>query len=212
MSRTLRRLSLVASLLVAPASLATLAAVAPAHAAENASATGFLKERQTGLMKTLRASKPGPERAKKVNAELATFIDYDEMARASLGDEWGKRNDAERKQFTDLLRQLIEKNYTKRMDEMVDYEVDYKSEATNSGDTTVKTEAHNLKDRRAAAVLVDYVLRKKGAAYVIVDIIPEGSSYVKTYYKEFTKVLKKPAPDGGWDALIAKMNKKLKEP
>jgi phospholipid transport system substrate-binding protein len=213
MTRTIRRLSFVASLLAAPAFVGLVAPVATAQAAETGdSATAYLKTKQNGLTKILKDNKPGPARTQKVNAELDTLIDYDEMARASLGDEWGKRSEGERKQFTELLKQLIQKNYTKRMDDLVEYDIAYKSEQPTGGDTTVKTEAKSQKDKRAAPVLVDYVLRKKGSSYVIVDIIPEGSSYVRTYNKEFTKILKKPVPDGGWDALVAKMKKKLAEP
>lgn len=214
MSRTIRRIALAASLLVAPAVLAVVAPEPSAKAAESATtASLYLKQKQDLLiaMITDPKVKSADERAKNVNAELLKLIDYTEMAKASLGDEWAKRSDAEQKQFKGLLQQLIEKNYKKRLDELANYTVAYNSESSSGTDTTVKTTATSKKDNRAAPLLIDYVLRKKGSDYVIVDIIPEGSSYVKTYNKEFTKVLKKPAPDGGWDALIAKMNKKLTE-
>jgi phospholipid transport system substrate-binding protein len=214
MSRTIRRIALAASLLVAPALIAVVAPESDATAAESATtASGFLKVKQDLLIGMLSDPKvkSADERAKNVNAELLKLIDYTEMAKASLGEEWGKRSDAEQKQFKGLLQQLIEKSYKKRLDELGGYKVSYDSESTSNGDTTVKTTAKNQKDNRAAPLLIDYVLRKKGSDYVIVDIVPEGSSYVKTYNKEFTKVLKKPAPEGGWDALIAKMNKKLTE-
>jgi ABC-type transporter MlaC component len=216
MSRTLRRIALAASLLVAPALLAVVAPESAAKAAESATtASGFLKTKQDLLIGMLSDPKvkSADERAKNVNAELLKLIDYTEMAKASLGDEWGKRSEAEQKQFKGLLQQLIEKSYKKRLDDLSGYKVTYDSESTGKdGDTTVKTTATNKKDNRAAPLLIDYVLRKKGSDFVIVDIIPEQSSYVKTYHKEFKKVLdKKPADGGGWDGLIAKMNKKLTE-
>lgn len=212
MSRTIRRLALVTSLLVAPAMLAVVAPESVARAAVSATASGYLKGKQDALVALMSdKTKSADDRAKAVNAELLKLIDYTEMAKASLGAEWAKRSDAEQKQFKGLLQQLIEKSYKKRLDELAGYKVSYDSESTSGSDTTVKTTAKNQKDNRAAPLLIDYVLRKKGSDYVIVDIVPEGSSYVKTYHKEFTKVLKKPAPDGGWDALIAKMNKKLAE-
>ncbi len=212
MSRTIRRLAFVASLLVAPALVAVVAPESAAHAQTATTASEFLKDKQAKLLKLLRENKPSAERTTKLNAELANLIDYEEMAKGSLGtDEWGKHSEAERTQFTGLLKQLIVKSYTKRLDDLVDYDVAYKSESASGSDTTVKTEAKSQKDKRAAAVQVDYVLRKKGSGYVIVDIVPEQSSYVKTYNKEFTKVLKRTGSDGGWDALIAKLNKKLAE-
>ena len=212
MSRTLRRIALVASLLVAPALLGVASETA-AHAEEAKSASSYLKGKQELLISILTDTKrSADDRAKGVNAELLKLIDYTEMAKGSLGDEWGKHSEAEQKQFKDLLQQLIEKNYKKRLDELAGYRVAYDSESTASGgDTTVKTTAKSKTDNRAAPMLIDYVLRKKGSEFVIVDIIPENSSYVKTYNKEFTKILKRTGPDGGWSALIAKMNKKLTE-
>ncbi|MBI2390308.1 MAG: ABC transporter substrate-binding protein, partial [Deltaproteobacteria bacterium] len=62
-----------------------------------------------------------------------------------------------------------------------------------------------LTDKKAAPVLIDYVVRKKGSGWIVVDLIPEGSSMARTYHKEFSKVIKK----DGWATLIKKMKDKL---
>jgi phospholipid transport system substrate-binding protein len=127
------------------------------------------------------------------------------MGRVALGEEHGKRSKEELQEFTSLLQQLVEKNYKKRLVDTLNYEVVYKDEEPKGSDVVVRTEAKNLKDKREASVEIDYVVRKKGQGFIVVDLVPEGSSMAKTYNKEFAKVIKK----DGWAALIKKMKDKL---
>jgi phospholipid transport system substrate-binding protein len=217
MTRTLRRLTVALSLLIAPTALGVAAFETEARAGAPATpgpVSGALKGKIDPLVEYLRTNKmPTPARTKKVSTDLAAIIDFDAMAKDSLGDEWGKHSTVEQKEFSDLLKQLVEKNYTKRLDEFANYRIDWTEEKTDAktGETTVKSKATNLKNSREPATLIDYTLRKRGNDWVVVDIIPEGASYVSTYKKEFTKILKKPAPDGGWTVMINKMKKKLAE-
>lgn len=144
---------------------------------------------------------------KKIDGELKTLLDYDEMAKVALGpDEITKHSKEEIAEFTGILRQLIEKNYKKRLKDTLNYQIIYKPEETlKNGDVMVKTEAKNLGDPKAAVVLIDYTVRKKDGAWIAVDIIPEGSSMAKTYHKEFSRIIKK----DGWATLIKKMKDKL---
>lgn len=215
MTRSLRRITVALSLLVAPALLGVAAIETEARAGTAVTpgpVSASLKSKLDPIVEYLRNNKtPSAARTKKVNGDLAGLIDFDAMAKDSLGDEWAKRSAAEQKEFSDILRQLVEKNYSKRLDEFVNYDIKWTAESVKGSDATVKTNATNLKNTREPAVLIDYTLRKRGNDWVVVDIIPEGASYVTTYRKEFTKILNKPAPDGGWDKLIAKMKKKLAE-
>ncbi len=216
MFRTIRRslfaTTLAASLAVGAAG-AIVASPAPAAAASASPATAFLQGKHDKV-RALLATPAGPERDKKVDAELSQLLDYGEMAKVALGegctksadcDQYKNRSKAELDEFTGLLRQLIEKNYKKRLDQTRDYQISYKGEEAKGADTLVKTEAKNLKDKREAPVLIDYVVRKQGSGFIVVDLIPEGSSMAKTYNKEFIKVIKK----NGWPELIKKMKDKL---
>jgi len=202
MKRLLRR-SLLCLVLAGSAGLIVGTSTAPA-AAEAASATSFLD----GKLKTVRTilgTPATPDREKKLDAELSTLVDYEEMAKVALGKEYANRTPAEITEFTSILRQLIEKNYKKRLQDTLNYEISNKGEEPQGSDVLVKTEAKNLKDKKASAILIDYVVRKKGSGWIVVDIVPEGSSMAKTYNKDFTKVIKK----DGWAALIQKMKNKL---
>jgi phospholipid transport system substrate-binding protein len=204
MQRFVRR-SLLALVLAASAgAFVGATTVARPAAAQAASASSFLD----GKLKNVRAllnSPASPDREKKLDAELATLVDYDEMAKVALGKEYANRSKEEITEFTGILRQLIEKNYKKRLQDTLTYQITNKGETAQGTDKLVSTEAKNLKDPKAAAILIDYVVRPKGSGWIVVDIIPEGSSMAKTYNKDFSKVIKK----DGWPALIKKMKDKL---
>lgn len=162
-----------------------------------------------GKLKTLRTllnTPPSSEREKKLDAELAALLDYDDMAKTALGAEYGKRTKEEIAEFTSILKQLIEKNYKKKLSETLNYDIANLGEEPSGTDATVKTEAKNIKDKKAAPVLIDYVVRKKGTTFIVVDIIVEDSPMVsRTYRKEFASTIKK----DGWAGLIKKMKDKL---
>lgn len=160
-------------------------------------------------LKTLRALLATPasaDRDKKIDAELNALLDYDDMAKTALGDEYGKHSKEELAEFTSILKQLIEKNYKKKLNETLKYDITNRGEEAKASDFTVKTEAKSKDDKKAAPVMVDYVVRKKGAAYIVVDIVIEDSPMVsRTYFKEFRSTIKK----DGWAGLIKKMKDKL---
>jgi len=47
------------------------------------------------------------ERSTQITHILSDLLDYDELSRRALGDHWGEHNDAERRTFINLLRQLV---------------------------------------------------------------------------------------------------------
>lgn len=167
-------------------------------------ASSFVKGKYDNVIKFL-GEKPSPEREKKLDAELASLVDYDEMAKAVLGGEAGNRKPEEIARFTSVLKELIQINYKKKLTEITKYKVTYKAELADGADTKVQTEAKDEADKKAIPVTIDYKVKKKGGGWIVVDIIPEDSSYVKAWNKELIKVVKK----DGWDAMMKKLDDKL---
>lgn len=198
------------SLLALALGLGSASMTTPAHADVPSSvAKGPASDFVDGKLKSLRAllgTPASPDREKKIDAELVALLDYDDMAKTALGDEYGKRTKEEITEFTGILKQLIEKNYKKKLQETLKYEIKNLGEDKKAADALVKTEAKNVDDKKAAPVLIDYVVRKKGTAFIVVDIVVEDSPMVsRTYRKEFASTIKK----DGWAGLIKKMKDKL---
>jgi len=203
--------AVVFSVLASFAAPALAVTLAPLTAqAAGVDAIEFLKGRHRSIEGLLQQAQSAGRDAS-IDQTISGLIDYAGMAKAALGkDEWEKRSPDERQTFTDLLRQLIVLNYRNRLSLSTDYRVDYTGEdALNDAKTdfVVHTEVANLKDPRAEPVKVDYVLHGQGGGYIVVDVQPEGASMVRTYHKEFTKVLAK----DGWDGLLTKMRSKKDE-
>ncbi|WP_437324198.1 MlaC/ttg2D family ABC transporter substrate-binding protein [Sorangium sp. So ce381] len=175
----------------------------PVGLASAGPATDVVKARQTALFDLLK--KGGVENQKKVGAVFDEMLDYSALAEASLGSEWAARTDAEKKQFSELLKQLVRKAYERNLKKTLDFNVEYVGETDSNGVMTVKTKAVSKKDAREEPVEIAFKLSQKGGAWLVQDIVTEGVSLVGSYRAQFTKIIKK----DGFPALIQKMKDKL---
>lgn len=194
MKRTMRHL-------LTTATLAFL--VATTSAAYAGPATDVVKTKQTALFDLL--SKTGADNEKKISAIFDEMIDYGALAEASLGTEWAARTDAEKKEFGDLLKQLVRKGYEKNLKKTLNYTIEYVSEEQKDGAYIVKTKAKSKTDAREDAIEIHYKMVQKDSKWRINDITTEGVSLVSSYKSQFTKIIKK----DGFPALITKMKDKI---
>lgn len=173
-----------------------------AGAAYAGAATDVVKAKQTALFDLLK--QPTPDE-KKIAAVFDEMLDYGALAEASLGDEWANRSDAEKKEFADLLKQLVRKAYEKNLKKTVNYTIDYVSEEQKDGAYIVKTKAKSKTDAREDAIEIWFKMVQKDSKWRVQDITTEGVSLVSSYKSQFTKVIKK----DGFPTLITKMKDKI---
>lgn len=102
-SRTLRLL--LATLVGAALTLGTLGTAWAGPATD-------VKAKQVTLREAPRTT---PSRRRKSPAIFDQLLDYDVLAQGSLGSEWAARSDAEKAQFTDLLKQLVRRSYERNL-------------------------------------------------------------------------------------------------
>ncbi len=169
-------------------------------------ATDAVKAKQATLFELIR--KGGADNDKKVTALCDEMLDYDAFAQGSLGAEWASRSDAEKAQFSDLLKQLVRRNYEQNLKKLLDYDVQYTKEAAEDGATVVAAKATSKTNAREEPFDFTLKLQQKGGAWKIVDIAPEGVSLVKSYKSQFTKIIK----EEGFPGLIKKMKERLAKP
>jgi len=192
-----KRTNLVVAMVLSFAvSLAGAAGLAHAGAA-----TDVVKAKQTALFDLLRKS--GNDA--KVSGVFDEMLDYEALAEASLGSEWAARTDAEKAQFSDLLKQLVRKSYERNLRKTLDFDVEYLSEGKKGEAAVVKTRAVSKKDARSEPIEIAYVVVEKNGAYRVRDIITDDVSLVSSYRSQFTKIIKK----NGFPALITKMKDKI---
>jgi phospholipid transport system substrate-binding protein len=162
----------------------------------------FVKAKQEELVSILRAG--GPEEDKKVEAIFNTMLDYDALAQLSLDKHWSEISEAERKEFKELLKQLVQRAYRKNIKKTLNYEISYKGEGQANKGQLVRTVARNKEKPREQPVSVDYVLHQVGGQWRIFDVVTEGSSMVMNYRSQFGRIIKK----NGFAELLKKMRSK----
>lgn len=149
-----------------------------------------------------------PEQKEKIKKIVNGFLDYEELAKRSLADEWAKLSGAQKNEFVQVFRDLIERNYVKQLRSNVDYQIDYKDENVTGGEATVHSVVKAERKGRKAETTVDYRLSDKGGGkWAVYDVITDDVSLLRNYRSEFGRIIKK----DGFPALLAKMKKKLAE-
>jgi len=162
-------------------------------------------------------SEKNTQRDNKIKTILSTLIDYDAFAKNSLRGKnkktkktyWNSITPEQQKEFTDLFKELIETTWMKELKKFnnnkkvikkdENYKVNYKDEKSRGSLTMVYTIV-NADDE---VTNVDF--RFKGDQ--ITDFIIDDRSTVRRYRKSFSKHIRK----NGFEHLIEKMKKKLKE-
>ncbi|AKT38346.1 MlaC/ttg2D family ABC transporter substrate-binding protein [Chondromyces crocatus] len=168
-------------------------------------ATDLVKAKQASLFQVMKqdTSTSNP----KVTALFDEMLDYQALAEASLGKEWGARTDAEKAEFSGLLKQLVRKSYERNLRKTLNFDIQYVSEKPAGDLVLVETKAvsKEKKARNDEPVVIQYKLVKKDGAWRVRDIVTDDVSLVSSYRSQFTKIVKK----DGFPALIKKMKDKL---
>lgn len=193
-----RVLSMVAAVMVSLGAM--LSQMSAAHAGP---ATDVVKTKQTALFDLLKQSSSSND--KKVATIFDEMLDYGALAEASLGTEWVARSDAEKAQFSDLLKQLVRKAYERNLKKTLGFNIEYIAEESSGGAMIVTTKAVSKTDKREEPVEIAFKMIDKGGSWKVSDIITEGVSLVSSYRSQFTKIIKK----DGFPVLIQKMKDKI---
>lgn len=182
--------------------LVTLAPIAWAAAAED-----YVKAKQAELTTLIRKPRT-PESDATLVKLFDGLLDYEALAKDSLGEEWNRRTPDERKEFQQLLSKLVQRAYTKGIRDTLDYDVTFRGEVEGKAGKIVQTVATHKTDKRKEPVHIDYVVRQSGSVWRVVDIVTEGSSLVLNYRSQFRRVIEQK----GFAGLLEKMRTKAAEP
>lgn len=207
-----RRLAVVLSALIGL--LAPLGALAPglgsvAEAQTTGPATRYLRQRNDDVIRILRrdatTDAARTQRSQEVTRILSDLLDYEELSRRALGPHWDQHTEAERREFVDLLRQLVERNYESNLERLLEFEVSYTGETTGSDGTVVRTEARSRTERRQPPVEITYTLHLQGTSWRVFDVVTDGVSLVRNYRNQFNRII----TENGWPELIHRMRDRL---
>jgi phospholipid transport system substrate-binding protein len=142
-------------------------------------------------------------RYKKLEKAIDTSHDLTKITRVIIGREWVKLSEEQQQKLVAVFTELSIAAYADNFKEFSGESFKFDSEEeTTRGGVIVHTYLLIPDDK---AVKFDYMLKKKGESWRIINIIANGVSDLALKRSEYTSILKK----DGFDALIIKINEKI---
>lgn len=197
--------------ILAPATLVAALVAAPAMAADLPSPKPWLEKKVT------EARQLAEQQAKTKDVEawnahtkklIDEMLDWEEMTKRSLGRQWDKLDAKQKKEFSALLREMIEASYRSKLKlaSKGDVKKPTKVEVTWIEDEVKGKKASvsaKVKADRQIAIL-EFRTIWHDARWHVYDVSIDDVSTVRTYRSQFRKLIEKE----GFDELLARMRKK----
>jgi phospholipid transport system substrate-binding protein len=120
------------------------------------------------------------------------MFDFTSMSKATLGRNWKRLNDKERKEFVSLLRKILENAYISKILGYTNEKAVFLKERPLSS-TRVEVQS-NLITANAEIPMHYRVLNSHGQ-WKTYDVIIEGVSLIKNYRTQFREILSKQSPE-----------------
>jgi phospholipid transport system substrate-binding protein len=175
-----------------------------ALAAAPSTPTDVVKKGNDEVQKILKSESGTVE---KLAAKADEFIDFPELAKRALGDEWGKLSKKQQTEFSDTMKGLLRASYAQRavQEGKGGSDLTYVGEKIDGNEASVSTTVAVKKDK----VPVDYKLYRLDAKspWRIYDVITDDASLVTTYNDQFRQVIAKK----GYDGLLTTLKKRREQ-
>lgn len=157
--------------------------------AKQTAITDNLKQTINKVIKILQDEKLKEDleaRRKILRKTINKRFNYKQMAVRALAKNWGARSPEERKEFTRLFRDLLERSYAAKIESFGGGEIRYEDEIVKGKYALVKTKVM----QHGKFVSLDYKLIKENGEWKVFDFIISGVSMIRNYRTQFTKTLK----------------------
>lgn len=152
----------------------------------------------------------GPSRVKakeRARAAVGELIDFDALAKNTLGTRWDGLSTKDRARYSAALRGAMEANYLSKMRQGKTADVDQVksevlSEEKKGEQTLVKTRVTSGPDTAA----IDYLMEREKKGWRAVDVLTEGVSLAETYHDQVSRLMARK----NFDAVVSALEKKRK--
>jgi len=170
-----------------------------------------LKKSNDQLDKLLKKKYPsyspeGEAQKTDVRKLVGGFLDYRELAHRALAKHWDGLTPAQRRDFVNTLRDLVERSYLKQVSGDPNYNIKYLKETKTGNEATVEATLTTVTRGKKVSIALEYHLIYKDR-WLVYDVITDEQSMLENYRAEFNKIINK----DGFDALLTRMKKKRDE-
>ena len=128
-----------------------------------------------------------PERVAAMRAVATEAFDVSETAQRALGIHWQQRTPAEKQEFVQIFRGLLEQTYLSRIGEFGGERIRYVNERIDGDRAIVRAV---IVTRNGTEVPVESRLLQKADRWLIYDILIENISLIASYRSQFDRVIR----------------------
>jgi len=144
------------------------------------------------------------ERRKQLRAVVDQVFDWQETGKRALARHWQSLKPEQRKEFSGLFADLVERSYVGKIEAYSGEKVAYVGDTIEGDQATAKTK---LITKSGTEIPVDYRMQKEGDRWRVYDVLIEGVSLVGNYRTQFNKIIQQ----SSYDELVKKMKTKQDE-
>jgi phospholipid transport system substrate-binding protein len=167
-------------------------------------AADHVKTKYTAVSKLL--DKPAKPNDARIDAAIDGLFDYDVMVDGMLVRVATPPSAVQRKELTDLVKQLLRIAFQKQVKNTDGYKLELEEHEDKAKALVVRATFNNPKQVREPPVMLRFKMAQKDGAWRAVDLVVEGSSTVKNYNDQIVVLLRKP---DGFAELVKKMKQKI---
>ena len=180
-------------------------AFAPVVVSAEGSAIDAVRTSVDGILDILKKGDTMDKAARRsaMEAIIDERFDFRAMSQRTLATNWKKASDAEKQEFTDLFKQLIQSSYVGKLEAYTNETVEYVAEKAKGRKALVET----MIKTASADIPLNYKLYSKDGDWLVYDVIIEGVSLISNYRSSYQTIVKQE----GFDGLMAKMKAKIEE-
>jgi phospholipid transport system substrate-binding protein len=152
----------------------------------------------------LRDAKLSPaEKRDKIQQIGYDHLNFEVMARLSLGKYYRDLTDAQKSQYAEVFKQHVANTYRHTTDHYTDEDIKITGDRQETdGDSTVMTQIIDNKGNQV--VKVDYRLRPKDNQWKVIDLTIDGVSLVQNFRSQFQEIM----ANGGIEKLLKLLREK----
>jgi len=169
-----------------------------------------VKASVNSVLDVLRDPKLKADSAKEIKKEKLRVVyermfDDIELSKRTLARNWNNLNVAQRQEFVQLFRQVLEKAYMDKILAYTNEKIVYDRETMTSGNLA---EVQTRVVTSSKEIPIAYRVILKDGAWKVYDVVIENVSLVLNYRTQFNDILAKNKPE----QLLDILRKKVKEP
>ncbi|OGB93995.1 MAG: organic solvent tolerance ABC transporter substrate-binding protein [candidate division NC10 bacterium RBG_16_65_8] len=149
-----------------------------------------------------KGASPAAERRARIRQIVDDRFDFTEMARRALAMHWAARTPQERRDFTALFSNLLERSYIDKIEAYTDERIVYSGERVEGDFAEVRTK---LEGKKNLDVPLEYRLLRRDGKWWVYDVVIEGVSLIANYRTQFNKIIQSTS----YPELVKRMQAKL---